>query len=153
MREGVGEDIWRWMNERYDGMGMGEMDGKYGMRVNVQIVFRWNSHHNRKRITRWCYVRNFHRCCLSTKCFYTTQEFTCMSLLLPSHLIPPPTYLSVLCLVLIQNQNKQNLPPSERPKIWLLEYDKRFEVFNNEFVYYDFNKPLKLPRKFSSSNF
>jgi hypothetical protein len=32
------------------------------------------------------------------------------------------------------------------PKVWLLEFDKRFEVFE-EFVFYDFNNPLKLPRE------
>ena len=36
----------------------------------------------------------------------------------------------------------------ERPKVWLLEYDKRFEVFP-EFVFYDFKNPMKLPREFS----
>ena len=34
----------------------------------------------------------------------------------------------------------------EQPKVWLLEFDKRFEVFE-EFVFYDFNEPMKLPRK------
>jgi hypothetical protein len=34
------------------------------------------------------------------------------------------------------------------PKVWLLEYDKRFEVFP-EFVFYDFKNPMKLPREFS----
>ncbi|CAG8954193.1 hypothetical protein HYFRA_00005813 [Hymenoscyphus fraxineus] len=47
--------------------------------------------------------------------------------------------------------NQSPLPPSERPKIWLLEYDKRFEVFANEFVYYDFNNPLKLPPTMKST--
>ncbi|KAK2628865.1 hypothetical protein QTJ16_001968 [Diplocarpon rosae] len=32
----------------------------------------------------------------------------------------------------------------EKPKLWLLEFDRRFEVFP-EFVFYDFNDPLKLP--------
>lgn len=37
----------------------------------------------------------------------------------------------------------------ERPKLFLLEFDKRFEVFP-EFVFYDFQKPLKLPREWVS---
>ncbi|CAG8972889.1 hypothetical protein HYALB_00001309 [Hymenoscyphus albidus] len=56
--------------------------------------------------------------------------------------------------VFIQLKNQLNqspLPPSERPKIWLLEYDKRFKVFANEFVYYDFNNPLKLPPTMKST--
>ncbi len=35
----------------------------------------------------------------------------------------------------------------EMPRLWLLEFDKRFEVFGDEFVFYDFNEPMKLPRK------
>ncbi|GAB7361240.1 hypothetical protein MBLNU230_g1301t1 [Neophaeotheca triangularis] len=31
------------------------------------------------------------------------------------------------------------------PKVFLLEYDKRFEVFKEDFVPYDFQQPLKLP--------
>jgi hypothetical protein len=33
-----------------------------------------------------------------------------------------------------------------KPKIWLLEFDKRFSVFP-EFVPYDFKQPWKLPRE------
>ncbi len=33
----------------------------------------------------------------------------------------------------------------EKPKLYLLEFDRRFEVFP-EFVFYDFNNPLNLPR-------
>jgi 16S rRNA G966 N2-methylase RsmD len=32
----------------------------------------------------------------------------------------------------------------DAPRIWLLEYDERFEVFE-EFVRYDFEKPCQLP--------
>lgn len=35
--------------------------------------------------------------------------------------------------------------PSGRPQITLLEFDKRFEVFKNEFVFYDFENPIRLP--------
>ncbi|CZR57524.1 related to NADH2 dehydrogenase (ubiquinone) 40K chain [Phialocephala subalpina] len=42
-------------------------------------------------------------------------------------------------------------PEDERPKIWLLEYDKRFEVFKDEFVFYDFKNPLKLPPSMKAS--
>ncbi|KAG8426458.1 S-adenosylmethionine-dependent lysine methyltransferase [Metarhizium acridum] len=40
----------------------------------------------------------------------------------------------------------RKLPASDRPKIVLLEHDPRFGVFP-EFVYYDFQQPLKLPSK------
>ncbi|EFY92422.1 N6-adenine-specific DNA methyltransferase 2 [Metarhizium acridum CQMa 102] len=40
----------------------------------------------------------------------------------------------------------RKLPASDRPKIVLLEHDPRFGVFP-EFVYYDFQQPLKLPMK------
>lgn len=43
---------------------------------------------------------------------------------------------------------KSGVAKEEQPKMWLLEFDKRFEVFN-EFVFYDFNEPLKLPSGFS----
>ena len=33
----------------------------------------------------------------------------------------------------------------ERPMMKLLEYDRRFEVFGTDFVYYDFEQPLRLP--------
>jgi len=36
---------------------------------------------------------------------------------------------------------------AEQPKVWLLEFDKRFKVFG-EFVFYDFNEPCKLPREY-----
>ncbi|KAE8450048.1 hypothetical protein EG329_007187 [Mollisiaceae sp. DMI_Dod_QoI] len=39
----------------------------------------------------------------------------------------------------------------KRPKIWLLEYDKRFEVFKDEFIFYDFKNPLKLPPSMKAS--
>lgn len=42
---------------------------------------------------------------------------------------------------------KSGIGKEEQPKMWLLEFDKRFEVFG-EFVFYDFNEPFKLPRKF-----
>ncbi|PMD20508.1 hypothetical protein NA56DRAFT_749481 [Hyaloscypha hepaticicola] len=35
-------------------------------------------------------------------------------------------------------------PADEKPKLYLLEFDRRFEVFP-EFVFYDFNNPLNLP--------
>jgi hypothetical protein len=45
-------------------------------------------------------------------------------------------------------QNQEGKPASGRPKVWLLEYDKRFEVFKDDFVFYDFKFPMKLPGKF-----
>jgi hypothetical protein len=41
---------------------------------------------------------------------------------------------------------RSGMSKKEQPKMWLLEFDKRFEVFE-EFVFYDFNEPLKLPRE------
>lgn len=43
---------------------------------------------------------------------------------------------------------KQDALPlgTAKPQLYLLEYDRRFSVFE-EFVYYDFQQPLKLPRK------
>ncbi|KAH8819562.1 putative N6-adenine methyltransferase-domain-containing protein [Xylogone sp. PMI_703] len=35
-------------------------------------------------------------------------------------------------------------PADQKPKIYLLEFDERFAVFD-EFVFYDFHNPLKLP--------
>jgi hypothetical protein len=57
----------------------------------------------------------------------------------------PPTHLSSY-LIGLQAARGEN--EDERPKVWLLEYDKRFEVFP-EFVFYDFKSPMKLPREFS----
>ncbi|CZS92698.1 hypothetical protein WAI453_006605 [Rhynchosporium graminicola] len=39
---------------------------------------------------------------------------------------------------------------SEKPKLWLLEFDRRFEVFP-EFVFYDFNDPTVLPADMKAS--
>ncbi|RFU24224.1 hypothetical protein B7463_g12120, partial [Scytalidium lignicola] len=36
-------------------------------------------------------------------------------------------------------------PANQKPKIYLLEFDERFAVFSEEFVFYDFHNPLKLP--------
>lgn len=44
----------------------------------------------------------------------------------------------------------RNVPPSERPKIVLLEHDERFGVFP-EFVYYDFQQPFQLPSNMKGS--
>ncbi|EFW99757.1 n-6 adenine-specific DNA methyltransferase 2 [Grosmannia clavigera kw1407] len=38
------------------------------------------------------------------------------------------------------------LPSDERPGLLLLEHDDRFTVFGSEYIFYDFNKPTKLPR-------
>jgi hypothetical protein len=42
---------------------------------------------------------------------------------------------------------KSGMNKEEQPKVWLLEFDKRFEVFE-EFCFYDFNEPFKLAREF-----
>jgi hypothetical protein len=41
-------------------------------------------------------------------------------------------------------QADRNIPSDERPVIYLLEFDERFSVFD-DFVFYDFHSPLKLP--------
>ena len=45
-------------------------------------------------------------------------------------------------------QNKSGKSEEEKPKLWLLEFDRRFEVFKGEFVFYDFNEPYGLPGKY-----
>ncbi|RDL30437.1 Protein-lysine N-methyltransferase EFM5 [Venustampulla echinocandica] len=55
--------------------------------------------------------------------------------------------------VFVQIKNiltKRNVPAHLRPRIHLLEFDKRFEVFP-EFVFYDFGNPLKLPPSLKGS--
>ncbi|KAG9229857.1 putative N6-adenine methyltransferase-domain-containing protein [Amylocarpus encephaloides] len=55
--------------------------------------------------------------------------------------------------VFIQLKNilkKEDKAAASRPKIWLLEFDKRFDVFE-EFVFYDFKTPLKLPPEMKGS--
>ncbi|KAI9738355.1 MAG: hypothetical protein M1834_008853 [Cirrosporium novae-zelandiae] len=50
--------------------------------------------------------------------------------------------------VFVQLRNiMSNLPQNNRPQVRLLEYDDRFAVFS-EFIFYDFNSPLKLPADF-----
>jgi hypothetical protein len=43
-------------------------------------------------------------------------------------------------------QNQGDIPKSEQPNLYLLEFDERFNVFP-EFVFYDFKSPFKLPRE------
>lgn len=40
---------------------------------------------------------------------------------------------------------QKTIPLETRPRLILLEHDRRFAVFGNEFLYYDFNEPTKLP--------
>ena len=35
----------------------------------------------------------------------------------------------------------------------LLEFDKRFEIYGEDFVFYDYNKPLDLPRDLEKNSF
>ncbi|KAL1899130.1 Protein-lysine N-methyltransferase efm5 [Sporothrix stenoceras] len=39
----------------------------------------------------------------------------------------------------------KTLPYEKQPRMLLLEHDKRFAVFGDEFIFYDFNEPTKLP--------
>jgi len=55
--------------------------------------------------------------------------------------------------VFVQLKNilaEKGTPIEEQPKIWLLEYDERFNVFP-EFVCYDFHKPFSLPSSLRAS--
>ncbi|TVY55011.1 Protein-lysine N-methyltransferase EFM5 [Lachnellula cervina] len=55
--------------------------------------------------------------------------------------------------VFVQVKNilaKSGKTEEERPKLYLLEFDQRFEVFP-EFVFYDFNNPLDLPPSMKGS--
>lgn len=46
---------------------------------------------------------------------------------------------------------KNSASPNEpKPKVVLLEHDRRFAVFP-EFIFYDFAQPLKLPRQYPPS--
>ena len=36
-------------------------------------------------------------------------------------------------------------PEAKRPKVVLLEHDRRFGVFDSEFVHYDYQQPIDLP--------
>ena len=38
-------------------------------------------------------------------------------------------------------------------EVYLLEYDKRFAVFGRDFVFYDYNEPLNLPKHISKNSF
>ncbi|KAI9052547.1 hypothetical protein LZ554_003890 [Drepanopeziza brunnea f. sp. 'monogermtubi'] len=60
--------------------------------------------------------------------------------------VSAPSVFVQLKNILAQSDREE----SERPKLWLLEFDKRFEVFP-EFVFYDFNDPLKLPPSLKAS--
>ena len=42
--------------------------------------------------------------------------------------------------------------PSEC-EVLLLEYDQRFEIYGEDFVFYDYNKPLDLPQKLVKRSF
>jgi hypothetical protein len=48
-------------------------------------------------------------------------------------------------IVLIEWQAASDRLAEEKPKIYLLEFDERFNIFD-EFVFYDFHNPFKLPR-------
>jgi hypothetical protein len=37
---------------------------------------------------------------------------------------------------------------TDAPKLVLLEHDSRFEVFKDEYVFYDYAKPIRLPGMF-----
>ena len=47
------------------------------------------------------------------------------------------------CTDVGQNEDKADGKPV--PKIVLLEHDNRFAVFKDEFVFYDFMQPIRLP--------
>ena len=38
-------------------------------------------------------------------------------------------------------------------QVTLLEYDRRFEIYGDDFVFYDYNKPLELPEALQKESF
>ncbi|KAK0101530.1 hypothetical protein ONS95_006697 [Cadophora gregata] len=67
----------------------------------------------------------------------------------------PATSIAVVSAPSVFVQMKNILAASgtdevQKPTLWLLEFDKRFEVFP-EFVFYDFKNPMKLPRGMKAS--
>ena len=46
----------------------------------------------------------------------------------------------------------QELKQGDR-EVYLFEYDKRFAVFGEDFVFYDYNEPLNLPKHISKNSF
>lgn len=38
-------------------------------------------------------------------------------------------------------------------EVYILEYDRRFEIHGENFVFYDYNKPLDLPQKLEKHSF
>ncbi|TAQ84592.1 hypothetical protein B7494_g7069 [Chlorociboria aeruginascens] len=52
--------------------------------------------------------------------------------------------------VFVQLKNILAASESQKPKIYLLEFDSRFNIFS-EFVFYDFKTPLKLPLNMKNS--
>jgi hypothetical protein len=45
----------------------------------------------------------------------------------------------------LREQNEAKAEGKPVPKILLLEHDNRFAVFKDEFVFYDFMQPIRLP--------
>lgn len=39
------------------------------------------------------------------------------------------------------------------PTVVLFEYDKRFDAYGEDFVFYDFNEPLSLPKHIAEHSF
>lgn len=69
------------------------------------------------------------------------------------------TLVAVVCAPSVFVQLKNLLTESDwkdgdserknfKPRVILLEHDARFEVFGDEFIWYDFKDPLKLPGTF-----
>lgn len=77
--------------------------------------------------------------------------FVALKNILVCSLSPPVALTKAPGLVLI-HQTRQNAesPDTPKPKLVLLEHDRRFAIFP-EFVYYDFAQPLKLPGSDSPS--
>lgn len=38
-------------------------------------------------------------------------------------------------------------------EVFLLEYDRRFEIYGNHFVFYDYKRPLNLPKVLAEKSF
>lgn len=80
--------------------------------------------------------------------FWYTDE---TARLLAEHLLDGATETSSIAVVsapsvYIQLRNiLSERKPSVKPRLCLLEYDKRFEVVGSDFVFYDYQQPLNLP--------
>lgn len=66
--------------------------------------------------------------------------FICSDVIHRIACVSSPTAFKKIC-----EQKSDNL------EVFCLEYDQRFKVFGDHFVFYDYNEPLQLPPEFKNS--